>query len=285
MAEAAASVGWGATLGTLVQIIKPWRRRFAIVVTSGIARVAAFIGVGVVGALAVAAVKLGAPFGYLLILLALAAPLAGLLHWLESWLAHDIAYRLLAEMRIDLFRKLDTLAPAYLVRRRSGDLIALANQDIETIEYFFAHTVAPALVAVLVPTAVLLTLAFVAWPIALALLPFVLYAGLAPVVTRTRIDRLGAQARDALGLLGAYVTETIQGLSDLVAFQAVGRPAARLYGGGARLSANPPATVARSVVADRAARNRDRARRARGGDRRRLARRRASADGRRPCRC
>jgi ABC-type multidrug transport system fused ATPase/permease subunit len=221
MAEAAGSVGWGATLGTLVQIIKPWRRRFAIVVTSGIARVAAFIGVGIFGALAVAAVKTGAPFGYLLILLGLAAPLAGLLHWLESWLAHDIAYRLLAEMRIDLFRKLDMLAPAYLVRRRSGDLIALANQDIETIEYFYAHTVAPALVAVMVPTAVVLTLALVAWPIALALLPFVLYAGLAPVLTRARVDHLGAQARDALGLLSAYVTETIQGLSDLVAFQAV----------------------------------------------------------------
>src|SRR5215469_4742806 len=221
MAEAAGTVGWGATLGTLVQIIKPWRRRFAIVVGSGIARVAAFIGVGIFGALAVAAVKTGLPFGYLLILLGLAAPLAGLLHWVESWLAHDIAYRLLAEMRIDLFRKLDSLAPAYLVRRRSGDLISLANQDIETIEYFFAHTVAPALVAVLVPAAVVLTLALVAWPVALALLPFVLFAGLAPVVTRARIDALGARARDALGLLGAYVTETIQGLCDLVAFQAV----------------------------------------------------------------
>jgi len=222
MAEAAAAVGWGATLATLVRIITPWRRRFAIVVTAGIARVAAFIGVGVLGALAVAAVKTGLPFGYLLILLGLAAPLAGLLHWLESWLAHDIAYRLLAEMRIDLFDKLDTLAPAYLVRRRSGDLVALANQDIETIEFFFAHTVAPALVAILVPSTVLVTLAVVAWPIALALLPFVLFAGLAPVLMRARIDRLGMQARDALGLLGAYVTETIQGLADLVAFQAVG---------------------------------------------------------------
>jgi ATP-binding cassette, subfamily B, bacterial len=221
MDEAASSVSWAATIGTLIQIIRPWGRRFAVVVTSGIARVAAFIGVGIFGALAVAAVKMGAPFGYLLILLGLAAPLAGLLHWLESWLAHDIAYRLLAELRIGLFRKLDTLAPAYLVRRRSGDLISLANQDIETIEYFFAHTVAPALVAVLVPSAVLLTLAAIAWPIALALLPFVLYAGLAPVLTRARIDRLGAAARDGLGLLGAYVTETIQGLSDLVAFQAV----------------------------------------------------------------
>ena len=79
---------------------------------------------------------------------------------------------------------------------------------------------APALVAVLVPSAVLIALAVVAWPIALALLPFVLFAALAPVLTRARIDRLGTQARDALGLMGAYVTETIQGLADLVAFQA-----------------------------------------------------------------
>jgi ABC-type multidrug transport system fused ATPase/permease subunit len=219
--DAAHSVGWAATLGTLIEIIKPWRRRFAIVVGSGIARVGAFIGVGIIGALAVAAVKSGTPFGYLLMLLGLTAPLAGLLHWLESWLAHDIAYRLLAEMRIALFAKLDTLAPAYLMRRRSGDLIALASQDVETIEYFFAHTVAPALVAVLVPSTVLIVLSVTAWPIAVALLPFVLFAALAPVMTRARIDRLGAQARDALGLLGAYVTETIQGLNDLVAFQAI----------------------------------------------------------------
>jgi ATP-binding cassette subfamily B protein len=222
-AAAAAQVGWIRTLATLMEIIKPWGQRFAIVVGSGIGRVAAFIGVGIVGALAVAAVKTGASYGYLLILLALLAPLAGILHWIESWLAHDIAYRLLAEMRIDLFRKLDTLAPAYLVRRRSGDLIALAAQDIETVEYFFAHTVAPALVAVLVPATVLLTLFVVAWPIALAILPFILYAALAPWVLRAKIDRLGAMARDRLGLLAGYVTETIQGLSDLVAFQAVGR--------------------------------------------------------------
>jgi ATP-binding cassette, subfamily B, bacterial len=222
-AAAAAQVGWVTTLATLVRIIRPWRRKFAIVVGAGLTRVAAFIGVGVVGALAVAAVKTGGAFGYLLILLGLLAPLAGILHWVESWMAHDIAYRLLAEMRIDLFKKLDALAPAYLVRRRSGDLIALAAQDIETVEYFFAHTVAPALVAILVPTTVLLTLFYVAWPIALAILPFILYAALAPWVMRTKIDRLGAVARDRLGLLAGYVTETIQGLSDLVAFQAVAR--------------------------------------------------------------
>ena len=222
-AAAAAQVGWFSTLATLMEIIRPWRDKFAIVVGAGITRVAAFIGVGIVGALAVAAVKTGGTYGHLLIFLALLAPMAGILHWVESWLAHDIAYRLLAEMRIELFRKLDALAPAYLVRRRSGDLIALAAQDIETIEYFFAHTVAPALVAILVPTTVLLTLFFVAWPIALAILPFILYAALAPWALRAKIDQLGAVARDRLGLLSGYVTETIQGLSDLVAFQAVAR--------------------------------------------------------------
>ena len=85
-----------------------------------------------------------------------------------------------------------------------------------------------------------------------------LYAGLAPVVMRARIDRLGAEAREALGLLGAYVTETIQGLSDLVAFQAVaGRrdgfmDAVRDYQK-TRLTA-----VVRSVVANRAAGDRHR---------------------------
>ena len=54
-----------------------------------------------------------------------------------------MAYELLAEMRIELFRKLDALAPAYLLRRRSGDLVALATQDVETVEYFFAHTDRP----------------------------------------------------------------------------------------------------------------------------------------------
>ena len=134
-----------------------------------------------------------------------------------------MAYKLLAVMRIDLFRKLDALAPAYLLKRRSGDLVALATQDVETIEYFFAHTVAPAFVAVLIPGAVLITLAVIAWPLALALLPFLAYAAGSPVFGRQRIDRMASTARRALGELGAHATETIQGLAELMAFEATTR--------------------------------------------------------------
>ncbi|HUI17709.1 MAG TPA: ABC transporter ATP-binding protein [Alphaproteobacteria bacterium] len=211
------------TLAVLTRFIMPWRRQLAATVLSGTSRVAAFIGVGVIGALIVASVKEGQPYDTLLIALAVLAPLAGVLHWLESWLAHDMAYRLLADLRISLFAKLDALAPAYLLRRRSGDLVALATQDVETIEYFYAHTVAPALVAVLVPGAVLTTLAVLAWPTAVALLPFLLYVGLAPLFLRRRIDRLGAESREGLGRLTAHIGDTIQGLSELVAFQAIAR--------------------------------------------------------------
>ncbi|MBN9561010.1 MAG: ABC transporter ATP-binding protein [Alphaproteobacteria bacterium] len=221
----AATVGWRQTIATLAGFIRPWRGRLALVVGLGIGRVAAFIGVGALGALIVAAIRAAHPFGGLAAALLVAAPLAALCHWLESWLAHDMAYRLLAEMRIALFATLDRLAPAYLLRRRSGDLVALATQDIETIEYFYAHTVAPAFVAVLVPLSVLGVLAAISWPLALVLLPFLAYALLAPLRGRARIDRLGAEARGALGQLGAHVTETIQGLSELLAFQAAGRRA------------------------------------------------------------
>ena len=223
LAQDASQVGWPETIRALLGFIRPWLRQLAVVVTCGIGRVIAFIGVSVLGALIIAAVRADSPTLLLVTLLLAAAPTAGLLHWLESFLAHDMAYKLLAVMRIDLYRKLDALAPAYLLKRRSGDLVALATQDVETIEYFYAHTVAPAFVAVLVPGAVLITLAVIAWPLALALLPFLAYAAGSPIFGRRRIDTLASTARGALGELSAHATETIQGLAELMAFEATTR--------------------------------------------------------------
>ena len=223
LSEEAAQVTWPATIRTLLRVVRPYRAQLAVTVLTGIGRVVAFIGVSVLGALVLAAVRNGAPTGVLVAALLITAPLAGLLHWLESWIAHAMAYALLADMRIDLFRKLDALAPAYLLRRRSGDLVALATQDVETVEYFFAHTIAPAIVAVLVPVSVIIAMAWIAWPLALVLAPFLLYAAASPVLGRQRIDRLGSAARGALGSIGAYTTETIQGLAELVMFGATGR--------------------------------------------------------------
>jgi ATP-binding cassette, subfamily B, bacterial len=212
-------LSWSSALASLFSYVRPWRGRLAMTFIFGVSRVAALIGVGVLSAMVVMAVKQGGEFEHLLWMLAVAAPIAGIVHWLESWVAHDMAFRMLAEMRVDLFRKLDELAPAYLVRRRTGDLVAMATHDVEMVEYFFAHTVAPAFVAVLVPTAVLVTLASFGWPLALALLPFLAVVALSPFMVRKRIDDLGSRDREALGDMNAFVVDTVQGLSDVLAFQ------------------------------------------------------------------
>ena len=221
--EDAARVGWRETLATLLAVVRPWRGTLAATILLGVARVAAYIGVGVLSALVVAAIRDGRETGGLVLALLVAAPLAALFHWLESWLAHAMAYRLLGDMRVNLYDKLERLAPAYLLQRRSGDLVALAAQDVEMIEYFYAHTIGPAVIAVLVPVTVLGLLAAYSWPVALALLPFLAYALFAPIRGRRRIDALGDQARAALGEMSAHATDTIQGLGELAAFQATGR--------------------------------------------------------------
>ena len=217
----AEGLGWARLIRILLGMVGAYRARLVITFVLGVARVVSLIGVGVLSALIVRAVKHGQPFARLMVALAIAAPFAGFLHWLESWLAHDMAYRLLLDMRLDMFRKLDALAPAYLSRRRTGDLVGVATRDVELIEYFFAHTITPAFVAVLVPVGVLAALGYYGWPIALALLPFLAWAGLTPVLGRARIDRLGSQAREVSGDLTAHAVDSVQGLGEIVAFRQI----------------------------------------------------------------
>jgi ATP-binding cassette, subfamily C, bacterial CydCD len=229
-------VGWKAVIHTLIDKTRGYRAQLTLTFVLGVARVTALIGVGVLSALAVRAVKRGEPSAALLGSLLVVAPLAGILHWAESWLAHDVAYRLLTDMRLAVFQKLDALAPAYLTRRRSGDLVGAATHDVELIEYFFAHTITPAFVAVLIPAAVLVVLGAYGGALVLVLLPFLLYTALVPVVGRARIDRLGSRAREASGDLNAHVVDTVQGLAEIVAYRrvsawgdALGAKARRFY--------------------------------------------------------
>ena len=215
----AAGPGWWEVGRILMAMASGYHGRLVVTFVLGVARVAALIGVGLLSALVVRAVSRGEPTGALLVSLLIVAPLAGVLHWLESWLAHDMAYRLLADMRMRFFRKLVELGPAYLASRRTGDLLGVATHDIELIEYFFAHTITPGLVAVLVPAVVLATLAAFGWTMALAVLPFLAYAALSPVLGRGRIDRLSVRAREASGELNAHTVDSVQGLTEIVAFQ------------------------------------------------------------------
>ena len=76
-------MGWRDTLGTLLSVVRPWRGTLVATILLGVARVAAFIGVGVLSALVVAAIRDGREIQALIIALLATAPLAALFHWLR----------------------------------------------------------------------------------------------------------------------------------------------------------------------------------------------------------
>jgi ATP-binding cassette, subfamily B, bacterial len=212
------AIGWLELWRRLFGLVRDWWLQLSITFLCGIGHVAAIIGIGVASALIVGKVGKGQEFTTTLIILMALIPLSAGLHYLESWLAHDLAYRLLAELRVHVYQLLDRLAPAYLFRRRSGDLVSLVTADVETVELFFAHTIAPGFVAIMVPGTVLAVLAYFAWPLALVLLPFLLAVGLSPFIASRVQERLGREFRAQLGVVNAQMVDSVQGLKEIVAF-------------------------------------------------------------------
>ncbi len=155
--------------------------------------------------------------------------------WREMDLSHDLAYRVLAELRVRVFDGLARSAPARLAGRRSGDLAAAAQADVEALEFFYAHAVAQILASATVFTAGAAVLAVVdTWLLA----PIIPAAGLlvlAPLLDgRARAAR-GARTRRAAAELSAQAVETVDGLRELLAFGALERRRAGLREQGERL--------------------------------------------------
>ncbi|MCC7370036.1 MAG: thiol reductant ABC exporter subunit CydC [Chloroflexi bacterium] len=202
----------------LLALVKPWTGTQVTVFLLGLAHAGAVVGLTVVSALLVRVAAAGGDLAPWLWSLGLLVALTGFLAWAESWLAHDLAYRLLAEMRIDMYRALDPLAPGYVLRRRTGDLVSAVTSDVETVEYFFAHTIAPAFVAVLVPAGVLIALGVMGWPLPLTLLPFLVAVGLSPVIGQRASLSAATEARERLGDVNAHIVDSVQGLRTVAAF-------------------------------------------------------------------
>ncbi len=204
--------------GRLFAIVSPWRGYLTLTFVTGLAHHAAIIGLGATSALLVGAVAAGQGLQGWLVALGVMVVLSALLTWAETWFAHDLAYMLLAEMRIDAYNTIEPLAPAYLVRRRSGDLVSIAGGDVETIELFFAHTITPAFVAVMVPASVLMILGSLSWPVALVLFPFLIAVGASPFFAQKLAERLGSGVRHEVGYVHAHMVDSIQGLKEIAAF-------------------------------------------------------------------
>ena len=202
----------------LFGLVRPVKFQFLITLVLGMLHHGAVIVLGAFSALLVGAVFRDEPLTTLLVLVCVFAPLSALLFYLETWQAHDMAFRLLARMRIDLYNKLEPLAPAYMVRRRSGDFVSVVGGDVETVEFFFAHAISSMIVAVLIPGGLLAALAVVAWPVTVVLAPFLVVVAVSPFFANTRIERLGDEIRGRMGDIHAYMVDSIQGMREISAF-------------------------------------------------------------------
>ncbi len=83
--------------------------------------------------------------------------------YLERLASHDAAFRVLADVRVRVYQRLERLAPAGLREFRSGDLLARLVSDVDATQDLFIRGIAPPLTAFLVgagaATACLLILA------------------------------------------------------------------------------------------------------------------------------
>lgn len=147
--------------------------------------------------------------------------LIALCRYLEGRYSHVGAYNLLAQLRVHLFEEIDRLAPTILIERSQGELLSIAVTDVETLEFFFAHTIGPLFTVVLVPLAALMVAARVHLLYVAVLLPiFVLTSVLIPLLA-LRVGRgIGLRYRAALAQLKSLVLESVYGIQDIQIFSA-----------------------------------------------------------------
>ena len=142
----------------------------------------------------------------------------GGLRYLEQYSNHYIAFKLLAVLRDKIFGALRVLCPAKLESKQKGSIIAMITSDIETLEVFYAHTISPICIAVLVSLAVFLFVGFVSsWYLALvALAGFVAIGIVVPFISSGKLKASGVNYRREFAGFNSYFLDSIKGIKDIV---------------------------------------------------------------------
>lgn len=144
--------------------------------------------------------------------------LRGILRFFEQYSNHYIAFRLLAVLRDKIFGALRALCPAKLESKQKGAIIAMITSDIETLEVFYAHTISPVCIAVLVSACVFCFVGVVSsWAIALvALLGYLTIGIVVPVIASGRLKASGVRYRAEFASFNAFFLDSIKGIKDIV---------------------------------------------------------------------
>ena len=147
------------------------------------------------------------------------AVLRGILHYVEQYCNHFIAFKLLAIIRHKVFAALRKLCPAKLEGRDKGNLISIITTDIELLEVFYAHTISPIAIATLTSIIMVIFIGRYHWLAGVLALAAYLIVGVAiPMWNGKRGSQKGMVFRTSFGELNSFVLDSLRGLDETIQY-------------------------------------------------------------------
>lgn len=190
------------------------------VILRGLAGNAAGAGISVISEAAMKSTWIsGASVNRILAVMILIAVLRGILHYMEQYCNHFIAFKLLAIIRHKAFAALRKLCPAKLEGRDKGNLISIITTDIELLEVFYAHTISPIAIATL--TSVIMVIFIGRYHVfagVLALVSYLIVGVVIPMWNGRRGSQKGMGFRTEFGELNSFVLDSLRGLDETIQY-------------------------------------------------------------------
>jgi thiol reductant ABC exporter CydC subunit len=206
----------------LLGFLKPHLPHVALAVLLGVATVASNVGLLATAAYVISAAVLVPFLGALVIpiyLIRLFGVSRAGARYAERMASHNLTYRLLANLRTWFYARIEPLAPARLLRYRSGDLLSRIVKDVDELENIYLRVVSPVVVAAMIST--LAFLLFYVFDPLLALFAFgsLVATGVGvPLLVKWLARGLGRRHLELRAELNARIVDSIQGAQDLLAF-------------------------------------------------------------------
>jgi ATP-binding cassette subfamily C protein CydC len=161
----------------------------------------------------------------------------GVFRYGERLAGHDAAFRWLADLRVDVYARLERLAPAGTSAFRSGDLLSRLVADVDALQDLWLRVLLPYGVAAVVGAAAVLLVGSLVPAAGLAVLLAVLGAAvLAPLLALGVARRAERAVAPARGTLAASTRDALAGAAELAAFGLAGTAVAQVEAADADLT-------------------------------------------------
>lgn len=161
----------------------------------------------------------GLSVGWAVAFMVVCALIRGAMRYCEQYMNHNLAFRLLALFRGQMFAALRRLAPAKLTGKGKGDLISMVTTDVELLEIFFAHTISPTVIALATTVVYAIALLFLSpWFAVLLVVAHLLLGVVVPAWFARALHGVGMRIRKQSAKLDDDVLDDMRGLEQIIRF-------------------------------------------------------------------